>query len=116
MLCSTNVRRPFLARITVYPHLNSVLFFHRVELTSDHTIHVLCYNDHAHFMSAEVSLWLWESDQLQLKLRQVSKPVWGRLLREQQARQLFRELRSDKGTRVFLKRGQRDVNIYNLEE
>ena len=89
---------------------------YRVIFTSEHTLHILSQSGHAYFLSAEVSSWFWESDLLQTKLRLASKSIWGRLLREQQAQHLFEDLRRDENTRVFLRRGRREITLYNLEE
>lgn len=102
-----------------YIQLHVCFLFHRVVLTADSTdftLHVLCYNDHAHFLSAEVALWFWESDVLQSELRRAQRSVWGRILQEHQARALFQELRSTKETCRFLRRGQRSITVYDLEE
>ena len=99
---------PLLATGILVPPVISL----RVTLTSDHSLCVLRHKNHAHFLSAEVSKWFWEGDLLQSKLRQVQKPVWGRLLWEQQARPLFRELRDGGHCEEVLKL----INIYSLEE
>ena len=89
---------------------------YRVTLTPSHSLSVLRHNDQAHFLSAEVSSWFWDTDLLQSMLRQVQKPIWGRLLWEQQAKQLFWELRSDSSVGKLLNRGQREITLYSLNE
>ncbi|CAI8039064.1 hypothetical protein GBAR_LOCUS21727, partial [Geodia barretti] len=89
----------------------------KCQLTTDRSLHVVQYNSRAYILSPQVSEWFWDTDLLQSMLRQVqnARPVWGLVLQEHRAKDLFREMKRDPQLRALLY-GCCEVTIYALED
>ena len=94
-----------------------LVFFCRLELTSQHHLHLLCHNEQPYSLSSEVASWFWAHDQLQGMLKKAQRPIWGLCLTRQFSPLLFKAMAASEDPliqRTGVNSGS--VIVYALEE
>ena len=92
------------------------LYFHRIDLPSPYTLHLLRYMNQPCIMSKEISSWFWEADLLQFHLKKTSNKFPNVTLHRESVPNLFQALVESQSPLLWEALGINTITLYSLKE